>query len=187
MKLRIALTVPLALAGAIGLTLAWSGPAPVNVKPGESAAPPSGESTLTSATEPNAPHHDHRGCDPLGPVRVVAERNGDSFRIETSATLPYRGELRVTTRLPVGVQWIDGTSAWTGEGSRTLRFDGDPGGAAGQVEVRMLSEQGEIFVDQAALVFDETAGNRVVEARAIDSERGALMDIPAKARTGGGR
>ena len=51
----------------------------------------------------------------------------------------------------------------------------------------MLSREGQIFVDQAPLVFDETFENRVVGAREIESERGLLMDIPAAVRPGGGR
>jgi len=184
-KLRTILAASLALACAVGLALLWNAAATETLR--EPAAP----QACAPASEGSAGHADteaaHLGCDPHGPVRVTAERQGSTFRIETSATLPYRGELRVTTRLPAGVRWVDATTSWTGEGARTLGFAGDSGGVPGEVEVRMLSRDGETFVDQAPLVFDETAGNRVVEARAIDSERGPLMDIPAATRKGGGR
>lgn len=127
------------------------------------------------------------GCDPFGPVRVRVQRDGNTMRIETSATLAYRGDLRVTTRLPEGVRWVDDAGNWIGEGVRTLRFTGDAGGVPGEVKVTMLSVDGETFVDQTALVFADAldAGVRVKDARLI--EGGTLMAIPATIRPGGGR
>ncbi len=129
-------------------------------------------------------HRHGDGCDPLGPVRVTATRRGDAFEITTSATLPYRGALRLSTSVPDGVRWIDQDEAWTGEGTRLVRFEMNRDAAAstdrlcGEVRVTMLSADGETFVDTASLPFVD-GSNRVREAVALADGR---LDVPAVTR-----
>lgn len=136
-------------------------------------------------------HRHGDGCDPLGPVRVTATRYGDAFDITTAATLPYRGALRVSTSVPDGVRWVGGEGAWSGEGTRQVRFELDADLATstericGEVRVTMLSQDGETFVDTASLTFVD-GPNHVREAVELEDGR---LEIPSitRAAQGGGK